>query len=229
MGLSEGEAGTWGRKPITMGEAASFAARVQASPREREAVAQTLFEFPLECEVRGMFFVGLVNAVASVAGHAETQRITELAEVPSSVLPFTLHPHRDFYKLFFLASPILHPRVELSEAMRRVAETFYPTFRASPIGRTMSLLMGNQPRRVLERLADAYNISVAWNSHACEARSETELIWRCRVEPTDFYEHIFTGIVHGTLESHEAPSPRVELMERRRDGDGQRMVFSIRW
>ena len=229
MGLSEGHAGSWGRQAITMGEAASFAAKVRASPRERDAVAQTLYDFPLECEVRGMFFVGLVNAVASVAGQPETQRITALAEVPSSVLPFTLHPHRDFYKLFFLASPLLHPHAELSDAMRSVAETFYPVFRASPLGRTMSLLMGSSPRRGLERLADAYNISVAWNSHVCEARGEREVRWTCLVEPTDFYEHVFTGIVCGTLRSHEAPAPTVELMERRRDGAGQHMVFSIRW
>ena len=44
----------------------------------------------------------------------------------------------------------------LELAMDRIAETFYPVFRDSMVGRTLSAMMGKDPRRVLERLVDAY-------------------------------------------------------------------------
>ena len=44
----------------------------------------------------------------------------------------------------------------LELAMDHIAETFYPVFRDSMVGRTLSAMMGKDPRRVLERLVDAY-------------------------------------------------------------------------
>lgn len=229
MQASTGVAGSWGRDAISHDEAMSFARRVPSTPAHRRAIADTLHRFPVACEVRGMFFDGLTKAIESVCGPDETRRLTRAAEVPAHVSAFTLHPHRDFYKLFFLAAPTLHPSEDLPDAMRRVAETFYPVFRESTLGRTMSLLMGREPSKVLTRLADAYNVSVPWNEHQPTPSGSHELLWRCRVEPTPFYPVIFDGIVRGTMRSHGVAEPRVELLSRHDDGDGQRLELRITW
>src|SRR5690606_3728275 len=102
--------------------------------------------------------------------------------------------------------------VPLEVAMLRVAETFYPELKDSMVGRTLSAMMGSDPGRVLERLVDAYNMSVQDNEHAVRATGPRSMLWECRVEPSPFYGDTFRGIVQGTLRSHGATGVRIDTV-----------------
>ncbi len=222
-------ASIWGEQPIERVEATRFAETLPVSGIDREQVVDTLARFPVACQVRGMFFDGLANVITKAQGEATTKRLLEEVGAPARRAAFGLYAHRDFYKLYFAAAPVLHRGAPLPVAMQRIAETFYPVFRESMVGRTMATLMGNAPRRVLGRLADAYSMSVPWNEHEMIPRAEADVIWRCKVEPSAFYEYTLRGIVTGTLESHGAAAPHVTLLKREDQEDASRFEFRIRW
>ena len=138
-------------------------------------------------------------------------------------------PHRDFYKLYFLASATLYPSRGLEHGFERIAEDFYPTFRQSMVGRTLSAFMGSDPIVVLDRLAQAYRVSIPWNEHEVAAEGSGRATWRCRVEPSELYPATFRGIIRGTMQSHGVEEPEVEVLDQRRDGDGLRWELGIRW
>jgi uncharacterized protein (TIGR02265 family) len=220
----------WGLRAIDQSEVESFAAALPLSAADQRAIVATLFHFPSECQVRGMFFDGLVNVIKRQRDATLADQLMAHAGVRGRVIPFALLPHRDFYKLYFMAAPVLHPNVPLEQAMERIAETFYPVFRDSMVGRTLSAMMGKDPRRVLERLVDAYKMSVQDNEHAVRMSGEHAMIWECRVEPSPFYADTFRGIVSGTLKSHGVLGGRVETISRVADGpEHARWVFRISW
>lgn len=221
-------AAMWGRGPVERSDVESFASRIDVTASERALIIKTLAEFPADVLVRGMFFNGLVAALTSAQGALASRRLVDEASIPTSTVAFSLYPHRDFYKLFFLAAPRLHPKRPLTQAMQRVAETFYPVFRESMVGRTMSLLMGSEPEGILRRLSEAYNLCVEGNRHTVE-RAGGALLWHATVEPTEIYPSVFEGIVLGTFRSHHAPEPRITVDESKRDGAKQRWTLRLGW
>jgi hypothetical protein len=63
----------------------------------------------------------------------------------------------------------------------------------------MSALMGDRPQTILPLLARAYNVSVEGNNHEVVLTSDRSLVWRCDVEPVEWYLETFTGIVEGSM------------------------------
>lgn len=220
---------SWGRGEISAAEVEAFARRVDVAPSERAVITRTLLEFPQDVLSRGMFFDGLVKAVRAQCGAEVCARIVAEAEIPRSTHSFQLYPHRDFYKLFFYAAPLLHRGRPLADGMQAIAETFYPVFRESMVGRTMALLMGSDPHGILTRLCEAYQVSVQGNRHAIEKTGERSALWRATVEPTSVYPSIFRGIVIGTMRSHDAPLPTVTPRGSGTEGDKQRWELELRW
>ena len=155
-----GESVDWGGGTITFDAAERFAARVPVTPAERGRIARTLYDFPMECQVRGMFFQGLVDTVTRTADRTVCDRLLTESGVHTRFIPFVLMPHRDFYKLYFLAAATLFPRMPLEHGFERIAEDFYPTFKDSMVGRTLSAFIGKDPFTVLDRLAQAAHKSV---------------------------------------------------------------------
>ena len=220
---------SWGRGAVSHADVEAFARRIDVSPAERAVISRTLAEFPRDVLVRGMFFDGLVKAVRSQCGQEVCARIVEEAEIPRQAHAFALYPHRDFYKLFFFAAPVLHRGRPLETGMQRIAETFYPVFRESMVGRTMAMLMGSEPLGILTRLAEAYNVSVQGNQHAVESAGPRSARWRAVVEPTAVYPSLFRGSVLGTMRSHDAPEPTIAELATGSEGAKQRGEFERTW
>ena len=220
----------WGLRAIDKNEVEAFAAELPLSVADQRGIVSTLLHFPSECQVRGMFFDGLVNVIKRKQEGPLADQLMAHAGVKGRVIPFALLPHRDFYKLYFMAAPVLYPSLPLEQSMERIAETFYPVFRDSMVGRTLSAMMGKDPRKVLERLVDAYTMSVQDNQHSVRMAGEHAMLWECRVEPSPFYADTFRGIVLGTLKSHGVLGGRVETVSRVADGlEHTRRVFRISW
>lgn len=229
MSMSARSERTWGRGVVSAGDVETFARRIDVPSSERSVISRTLLEFPDDVLVRGMFFDGLVKAIRAQCGAEVCARIVAEAEIPRSTHSFALYPHRDFYKLFFYSVPILHRGLSLPDGMQRIAETFYPVFRESMIGRTMAVLMGSDPMGILTRLAEAYGVSVQGNRHAVESTGARSALWRATVEPTSVYPAIFRGIVIGTMRSHDAPIPTITARGSAPEGTKQRWELELRW
>lgn len=219
----------WANKTITLKDAEAFAASVEVTGSGRRIVAETLAAFPVACQVRGMFFDGLVDVVVAQKGKPAAMALQEKAQVASSRVAFSLYPHRDFYKLFFLASPLLYPGAPLEEGLRRIAETFYPVFRDSFVGKTMSPFMGKDPAVMVKRLSEAYKLSIPWNEHTVVDETARSLTWTCKVEPCPLYPAIFTGIVQGTMKSHGVAEPRVSTLSSLFKDGALHAKFRVGW
>lgn len=219
----------WGGEAIDPDVASAFAQRVQCDVADRERVRRTLLDFPVECRVRGMFFQGLVDTIGRGRAADRLKQLLDEAGVHSRFVPFTLMPHRDFYKLYFLAAAALYPAKPLEHGFERIAEDFYPTFRSSMVGRTLSAFIGAENITILERLAQAYQLSVPWNEHSVRKEGDSRAVWTCKVEPSDLYPATFRGIVRGAMGSHGVTSATTDVLMARRDGPAMRFEFAIRW
>jgi uncharacterized protein (TIGR02265 family) len=217
----------WGDDKIDLAQANAFARLVTSNPAEQADVARNLATFPAEIRVRGLFFEGLARVVQIQQGPTAMATLAERAGVPLKTTAFRSYPHRDFYRLYYLAARLLHPTLPLSESLRLVARTFFPIFQTSLLGRTMSALMGEQPSKLLPLLARAYNLSVEGNHHEASLRGARELLWSCEVEPVEWYIATFSGIIEGAMP--EGTTARVAVEERTKSPGGVRYRFRITW
>jgi len=223
----EPAAPAWGESKITLAQANEFAQRVTSLAADREIVARNLFMFPPELKTRGLFFEGLSRVVAESKGPTAMANLQAVAGLTQRTTAFRAYPHRDFYRLYYLASRLLYPSARLAESTRLTARTFFPIFRNSLLGRTMSALMGDRPSTLLPLLAKSYNLSVEGNDHKAELKSDHELLWTCEVEPIDWYTETFSGIVEGAMPANTPVQIRVE--ERAIAGTRARYQFRLTW
>jgi uncharacterized protein (TIGR02265 family) len=219
----------WGNQPITMAQATAFAQAAGIGPDDRSTVAKNLLSYPLDIEVRGLFFEGLFRILEQRLGASGVTQIRRTAGLPEHIIPFRHYTHRDFYKLYYLAAARLHSSAPFGTALRRVGQSFFPIFRGSIFGRTMSALMGHEPRTILPLLSKAYNVSVNGNSHTSQMTGESELLWRCRVEPVEWYEQTFTGIIEGTMNDSQRSRLEVVTKSRSIGPTSASYEFVIRW
>ena len=226
----------WGDRVITSDEAEAFARTVTLSPRDRGTIAHNLAAISPTQTVRGVFFEGLARVVGEAKGPGAMTELLLRAGVPGKTVAFRSYPHRDFYKLYYLSARLLYPQSTFNTGLREVARTFFPIFKSSLLGKTMSALMGENPRTILPLLAKAYNISVEGNEHEVQmspAKNDHELIWRCKVEPVEWYPETFGGIIEGTMATHRTAVCAVKMIERQAivvDGQNRsRYAFKITW
>ena len=77
--------------------------------------------------------------------------------------------------------------------------------------------MGDRPTTILPLLARAYNVSVEGNDHKAEVVGDYALVWRCDVEPVEWYTDTFQGIVEGSMPArHQGAHRRRGARHRRR-------------
>ena len=228
MGKSIGSA--WGTRVITAAEATEFAATFTArSSADRSTIARNLTLVPANMLVRGMFFEGMFRILSQRLGDRTTDEIRGAAGLPESIVAFREYPHRDFYKLYYLANYRLHPNDAFGTGMYRIALDFFPIFQRSFLGRTMGALMGDKAESVLPLRAKAYNVLLRGNSHEATPSGDRALKWKCRVEPVEWYEDTFRGIIEGAVP--RAMHPRLKIETRSRDISEveARYEFEIRW
>jgi uncharacterized protein (TIGR02265 family) len=223
------EGDVWGTRPISGAQAAAFAQSMPIASEDRARVTRNLACYPPDMAVRGLFFEGIFRIVDQRLGSVALGQIRRAAGLGEHIVPFRQYPHRDFYKLYYLTVSRLHAGTPFDAGLRRVAQTFFPIFRSSLLGRTMSALMGDEPRTILPLLSKAYNLSVSGNTHTSRMTGERELTWQCRVEPVEWYEHTFTGIIEGTMTPEQRRSLVIDTRTKAVGPAGASYEFVIRW
>jgi uncharacterized protein (TIGR02265 family) len=196
---------------------------------ERLLVGRALDRFPSSIRVRGIFFEGLARVVTQRLGGEAWPSLCARAGVEPDRPVLDFFPHRDFYKVYLLAAIELYPHQPLTSSLYLLAQSFYPMFRASLIGRAMGALVGNNGGRLIRVLPEAYAHSVHGNEHRVERLGEREYRWSCTVEPFDYYPSIFAGIIEGGLRAQAAPLARVETIGSVLGVSHHKFMFKITW
>lgn len=209
-------------------DARAYASRLDVIAADREKVIRCLADFPSECKSRGMFFEGVLAAIEREKGIVAARKVVEEAGIGYRITNFGLYPHRDFYKVFYRAARILHPKRPIGEGMNRIAQDFYPAmFAESLAGKTMAVLLGKDPLQVLGRFVDAYKIACPWADHACETLADGALRWKCKVEPCPFYERTIEGIATGMVTTVTGARLRFRTVDHSLGNSEQRFVFDV--
>jgi uncharacterized protein (TIGR02265 family) len=210
-----------------MRQAETFAEAVTSSAQDRAIIARNLVELPHELKIRGFFFDGLCQIVAKTRDEATLRRLQRTAGVPEKLAPFGQYMVRDFYKLYYHTAGLLHGSLPFAEAIRSVTQTFFPIFKTSMIGKTLSAFMGQRPETIIPVVAKAYTVSVEGNEHAVHASGKNEVTWRCMVEPVTWYPESFQGIVEGAMPPGQLI--KVKTVDKKQDGKLMRYLFKISW
>jgi uncharacterized protein (TIGR02265 family) len=179
--------------------------------------------------VRGLFFEGLSRVVTQRLGVDAWPELTARAGIAAVRPVLDFFPHRDFYKIYLLAAVEMYPEQTLPGALYLTAQSFYPMFQQSLIGRAMSALIGDNRGRLIRVLPEAYAHSVHGNEHHVDMISEREYRWSCTVEPFDYYPSIFAGIIEGSLRAQHAARAKVETIGSVLGASRHKFLFKITW
>ena len=215
---------------MNISEIEDFADVLHLRGDDRDRIVTTLANFPEACASRGMFATGVLEAVARTCGQYVADGIRERAGYPANITSFVLYPHLDFYRLFYASAVAMYPDEAMGVGMRRIAESFYPIFSETLVGRTMGALIGKTPEVVLRRFVEAYKIATPWNEHVISSGTVANgVLWKCKVEPCHFYPDTFAGICTGMVRAVTGITPQFAVLSREPARDHQRLTFQIRW
>jgi uncharacterized protein (TIGR02265 family) len=217
----------WPEGPITMAQAERFASAIATSTADRVTIAENLFNFPPELKIRGFFFDGLCQIVEKTRDRDTLVRLQRTAAVPEKLGAFENYMVRDFYQLYYHTASLLHGSLPFDQAIRKVTQTFFPIFKMTMIGKTLSAFMGSTPSTIIPVVAKAYTVSVSGNDHVTVASGRNEMTWRCVVEPVAWYPESLQGIIEGALPPGMTITMRT--LERKPEGKLTRYVFRIGW
>jgi uncharacterized protein (TIGR02265 family) len=213
----------WGDRAITLEDARRYSETLPLPDRTRQTIEQNLVSFPLQCRVRGLFFTGLHEIIRRSLGPEAHAKACRLSGLRSKIISFNEYPHRDFYRLMYWAAAYLHKNTRFGDSLTAIAGTFFPIFRETLLGRTTAALMGKNLKTQLPRLAVAYNSMVRWNQHDTEVVSETEVRWKCKVEPVVWYTETLHGIINGAC-----PGSRITLITHKEERTAEALFATYR-
>lgn len=123
--------------------------------------------FPSSYLIKGMFFNRMI-AIGGTRAYAEVAR--QLVKHPplGRYLPFGNYPQVDFSRLAHHVAVARAPRLDVVEAMRRLARHDITAFAESTVGSVMLTLAGNDPKTALLKLPDMYRASLVGGSVAAK-------------------------------------------------------------
>ena len=115
---------------------------------------------------RGMFFNGALNAVRTHVGDAAVERCRSLAG-EKKFTDFFNYPITAFLKLAFEAVELLAPKVGGAEmAWRLLGKQAVDDFLASPSGKTMLLIAGQHPKRMILATPSGFKAAVSYGERS---------------------------------------------------------------
>lgn len=172
---------------------------------------------------RGMFFNGVLEATRALGGEEARARCTQVSGARRFV-DFLSYPAADFLRVIFTAAQVLGPRRGGREAaFRYLGRAATEAFLQSTVGKTMLALTGNDPKRMVETMPNAYRASLTFGERSVEWPGERHgvLLARGDLLPLPYCE----GVLEAALERSKAG--KVSIVSRRLgplDAD-----YEVRW
>lgn len=150
--------------------------------------------------VRGMFANGLLSAVRSLAGDEAVRRCLQASGQPQFV-DFFNYPIGTHLQVVFTAARLLTPRFgSMEEGLRQLGRCSTSIFMSSAAGKTMKLLAGGDPKRLLGTLPAAYRVSMTFGRQNIEWTSPTSgrYILKRDFIPLPSHEGVLMGLLEMT-------------------------------
>ncbi len=150
--------------------------------------------------VRGMFLNGALEVAQALGGSEAVDRCREVSE-EKRFIDFFNYPVFELLQVSLAATKLLGPRAGGGAGvLRQLGAQASKDFLASPTGKTMLLLTGGNPRRLLNQLPSSYRTAVSFGerrmSWAVGERNGRLIVQR------DFMPPAYTkGLMQGLLES----------------------------
>lgn len=183
----------------------SSARGVEAEYERRMAMATP------EDTARGLFFNGVVAAVITLGGESALKRCHALLNekrFERRFIDFSSYPVSDFLRLAHAATQVLNSQLGGAEStQRRLGMQATRDFLSSMAGKTLLLLSGDSPKRLLGKLPSGYRSAVSYGDRTVTFNSETN----ARViMKRDFMLPLYNeGVLTAVLEAVHAKNPRV--------------------
>jgi uncharacterized protein (TIGR02265 family) len=169
-----------------------------------------------EDTVRGLFFNGVFSAVSTIGGEQALRQCHLLLDDPMfnrRFVDFSSYPVRDFLRLASAAVAVLAPRVGgVPQAHRRIGEQAIDDFFRSMAGRTLLLLSGNSPQRILGHLPSGYSTAVSYGERKVTMLGDNaaRVSYQDDLMPPLHNE----GVLLGILRAVHARNPQVRAQPR---------------
>ncbi len=161
--------------------------------------------------VRGLFFNGVFSAVTAMGGEQSLRLCHQLVDDPifsRRFVDFSSYPVRDFLRLASAAVAVLAPKVGgVPQAHQRIGEQATNDFFSSMAGRTLLLLSGNSPQRILGTIPTGYGTAVSYGERKVTmiGDNSVRVTYRNELMPPLHTE----GVLMGILKAVNAKNPQV--------------------
>ena len=136
---------------------------------------------------------------------------------------FKTYPLRDFMRLALNAARILNATVPLSEALRRLGRTAFPSLRATMAGRVVLYALGNRLEDAFRNAPRAYKMVLPQAEVIVDVRDWSGSIELRRVY--NFATSYHFGVFEGTIAEYGF-QPRIRIRPGRRWCDA---TFDVDW
>ncbi|RYZ35349.1 MAG: TIGR02265 family protein [Myxococcaceae bacterium] len=146
---------------------------------------------------RGMFFNGALNAVRILGGDAAVERC--LASVTEKkFVDFFNYPVSGFLKLAFTGAQLMGPQLGGFDVMLRKMGTQATTdFLSSAAGKTLLLLAGDSPKRLVTNLPTGYRAAVSYGERSVDWSGDRtgRLIMKRDFMPPAYHEGVLQAVI----------------------------------
>jgi uncharacterized protein (TIGR02265 family) len=166
--------------------------------------------------VRGLFFNGVFSTVTAVGGEQALRQCHLLLDDPMfhrRFVDFSSYPVRDFLRLASAAVAVLAPQMGgMPQVHQRIGEQAIDDFFRSMAGRTLLLLSGNSPQRILGHLPSGYSTAVSYGKRTVTMLGDTaaRITYQDDLMPPLHNE----GVLLGILRAVNAKNPQVRSTPR---------------
>ncbi|WP_224244547.1 DUF2378 family protein [Hyalangium gracile] len=161
--------------------------------------------------VRGMFFNGLLTLVKTYGGEPALKQCQGMLgdiRFERSFISFSSYPATDFLRLCVAASQVLAPSLGNPEnTARQLGMYTSRDFLATMAGKSLMVLAGGSPHRLLGSISQAYRAAVSFGERKVSPRGDKSLV----VSYTrDFFPPVHTeGVLLAVLEALKVKNPQV--------------------
>ncbi|MCP3165734.1 DUF2378 family protein [Myxococcus qinghaiensis] len=152
-----------------------------------------------EDTARGLFFNGVLGAVKVLGGEGAVQRCLAVAG-EKKYIDFFNYPVAAFLRLSFTAAQVMGPQLGgFDPALRRMGVQATSDFLSSAAGKTLLLLAGNSPKRMLGNLHSGYRAAVSYGERGVKWTSETSGVFTMK---RDFMTPAYhEGVLQAVIEA----------------------------
>ncbi|RKH41475.1 TIGR02265 family protein [Corallococcus llansteffanensis] len=123
---------------------------------------------------RGMFFLGVLDAVRFLGGEEAVARVLEQAGEKADYVPTQPYPFPRFLRLSYAAAWQLAPQVgDFDSAMRQIGTQAMLDFLHSMFAREVVQQAGGDPKRLMELMQAGYRMALNFGERTVEWKSPT--------------------------------------------------------